>query len=668
MDPAQVLNGNGLVSPVLLRPDFKSRAAAKVNGNNNGYDNGYAESTMSFDSTSSGSNVFSAFSRNRCDSIALDDDKESKILVIYTGGTIGMIRNDDDVLVPTPNNLERKIKQDPRLYDAQYARKKYGPAMNSSPLVLPRVKGFRRIIYSIYQYNELLDSSNMCIKDWRQIAEDIWQAYELYDGFVVLHGTDTLAYTASALSFMFENLGKTVIITGAQLPVFDLRSDGNDNFVNSLLIAGNYNIPEVTIFFHNKLLRGNRTVKVDSENFDAFDSPNMPPLASVGIDINVSFRQIYRPKTIEKFTVHLSLNENVSLLRIFPNITADTVKTFLQPPIQGVVLQTYGAGNLPCNREDIMAALKAATDRGVMILNCSQCCKGSVNSVYQTGHILNQVGVISGNDITPEAALAKLSYVLSKDDWDLNTKRMMLGSNLRGEMCGGKSEQPNTLAEWDLVDAVARTLHVSSPQELTVLGAVLFPAMLNNAIVRSDLTKLDELKGFGADFSAQNSDGRTGLHLACSLGNLKVVRYLLLNGASVHIKDRFDRTPLIDAVENDHVDVIKLLRRCGAHLNSHPKHIGQQLCNAAAKGDVDRLVSYATAGADLAILSDINGRTALHTAVLMNQEHVVDYLIANEYAQVDMPDMLQVSPIEIARRTGSTDILEKLMKCYNQNN
>ncbi|XP_050528963.1 L-asparaginase isoform X2 [Daktulosphaira vitifoliae] len=565
------------------------------------------------------------------------------------------------ILVPTPNSFERKIKQDPHLYDAAYAQKKYGPAMNSSPLVLPKVKGFRRIIYSIYQYNELLDSSNMSIKDWKQIAEDIWQAYELYDGFVVLHGTDTLAYTASALSFMFENLGKTVIITGAQLPVFDLRTDGNDNFVNSLLIAGNYNIPEVTIFFHNKLLRGNRTVKIDSENFDAFDSPNVPPLAIAGIEINVSFRQIYRPKTIEKFSVHLSLNEHVSLLRIFPNITADTVRTFLQPPIEGVVLQTYGAGNLPCNREDIMAEVKKATDRGVMILNCSQCSKGSVNSVYQTGHILNQVGVISGNDITPEAALAKLSYVLSKDDWDFNTKRMMLGRNLRGEMGGGKSEQPNTLAEWDLVDAVARTLHVSSPHELNVLGAVLFPAMLSNAIVRSDLTKLDELKGFGADFSAQNSDGRTGLHLACALGNLKVVRYLLLNGSSVHIKDRFDRTPIIDAVENDHIEVIKLLRRCGAHLNSHPKYIGQQLCNAAAKGNINRLESYATAGADIATLSDINGRTALHTAALLNHEDVIDYLIDNQFADGEILDLMSVSPIEIARRKGHTNILEKLM-------
>ncbi|VVC29761.1 Hypothetical protein CINCED_3A023419 [Cinara cedri] len=528
--------------------------------------------------------------RKRCDSIPAADDgdqNESKVLVIYTGGTIGMIRNSENMLVPSKRNsldflMETKMRRDPRLYDAKYALHKYGQSMNCSPLVLPHVKGLRRIVYSVYQYSELLDSSNMSMSDWRSIAEDIWQAYELYDGFVVLHGTDTLAYTASALSFMFENLGKPVIITGAQLPVFDLRSDGSDNFVSSLLIAGNYCIPEVTILFHNKLLRGNRTVKVDCESFAAFDSPNLPPLAVIGIDINVSFRQIFRPRTIEKFRVQLQLDENVSLLRIFPNITADTVRTFLQPPIRGVVLQTYGAGNLPCNRVDIMAALKEATDRNVIIFNCSQCFKGSVTAVYQTGYVLNQVGVISGNDITPEAALAKLSYVLSKDDWDFNTKRMMLSANLRGEMSGAppKPAKKNRAAdEWDLVDAVARTLlHVNGSQELITLGGVLFPAMLGNAVVRSDLSKLDELKGFGADFSAQNADGRTALHLACALGDVRIVRYLLLNGASVHIKDHFERTPLIDAVENDRDEVVALLRRCGAHLNSPAKHVGQQLC------------------------------------------------------------------------------------------
>ncbi|KAL4105333.1 hypothetical protein QTP88_020578 [Uroleucon formosanum] len=626
--------------------------------------------------------------RRRCDSMTKTEDgdqNESKVLVIYTGGTIGMIRNDDNMLVPTPNNgnstdflMEHKMRQDHRLYDAKYAQHKYGASMNCSPLVLPMVKGFRRIVYSVYQYPELLDSSNMCMRDWRSIAEDIWQAYELYDGFVVLHGTDTLAYTASALSFMFENLGKTIIITGAQLPVFDLRSDGSDNFVTSLLMAGNYCIPEVTILFHNKLLRGNRTVKVDCESFAAFDSPNLAPLAVIGIDINVSFRQIFRPRTIEKFTVHLQLDENVSLLRIFPNITADTVRTFLQPPIRGVVLQTYGAGNLPGNRSDIMAELKAATDRGVIVFNCSQCFKGSVTAVYQTGHVLSQVGVISGNDITPEAALAKLSYVLSKDDWDLSTKRMMLGANLRGEMSGGppKPAKKNRAAdEWDLVDAVARTLlHVNGSQELTALGGVLFPAMLGNAVARSDLNKLDELKGFGADFSAQNADGRTALHLACALGDVRIVRYLLLNGASVHIKDKFERTPLIDAVENDRNDVVALLRRCGAHLNSPAKHVGQQLCNAAAKGNLQRLRSYAAAGADPSSANDLYGRTPLHAAALTNQTEVVEYLLSLHSAVLALghvdaappADLLGVTPVDVARAAGHAVLAEKLQQ-YFQN-
>ena len=288
------------------------------------------------------------------DLVHFDQRNESKVLVLYTGGTIGMVRNNEGVLAPAPNSLEAKVRSTCTMHDEEYfSHRKFGVQKLSKterkeillPLVLPHVPGHRRVIYSIYEYKPLLDSSNMEMTDWIQIAKDVQDAYEAFDGFVILHGTDTLAYTASALSFMLENLGKPVIVTGSQIPSFETRSDGRDNFVGALILAGNFNIPEVCVYFRHQLLRGNRTVKVSSENLEAFQSPNMKPLAEMKINIEVDYKGIHRPTVIERFRAHTELNPNVVLLRLFPSIRTETVKHFLEKPIEGVVLQCYGAGN-----------------------------------------------------------------------------------------------------------------------------------------------------------------------------------------------------------------------------------------------------------------------------------------------------------------------------------
>lgn len=255
---------------------------------------------------------------------------------------------------------------------------------------------------------------------------------------------------------MLENLGKTVIITGSQIPIFETRTDGKDNFTSGLILAGNYVIPgtriittflfannsehlkcliklllfcdkfsEVCVLFGNKLLRGNRTIKHSTVNLDAFDSPNYSPLAKIGISLQIDYRLIHRPCTVDKFTVHDTLNENVGVLRIFPSISTATIRAFLQPPMQGVVLQTFGSGNIPSNRKDLLDELKKANDRGVIVINCTQCTSGSVSEIYEAGQVLVDAGVITGFDMTPEAALTKLSYVLSKDEWSLDTKKQV---------------------------------------------------------------------------------------------------------------------------------------------------------------------------------------------------------------------------------------------------
>ncbi|XP_058452041.1 L-asparaginase-like [Malaya genurostris] len=585
------------------------------------------------------------------------DTPEAKVLVIYTGGTIGMMRNENNVLEPRPNELIRKIRKYPNMHDDAYASKRFGPTKNMAPLVLPYVEGqHRRILYQICEYENLLDSSNMGTTDWVHIATDIQQSYEFFDGFVILHGTDTLAYTASALSFMFENLGKTVIITGSQIPIFETRTDGNDNFTSALILAGNYIIPEVCVFFNDKLFRGNRTIKVSSESLDAFNTPNTAPLAKMGINVEVDYRLIFRPCTIEKFSVHTRLAENVGLLRLFPSISTAAVKAFLNPPMDGVVLQTYGSGNIPINRSELVDALREATARGVLIVNCTQCSEGSVCELYETGRLLQEIGIIPGYDMTPEAALAKLSYVLSKDDCSLDIKKMMMKNNLRGELTCEKTPE---MQEYDLIEAVARTLQLNSTKELNQLKSSLFPAMVNTAVVSRDVGKLNTLKGYGADLSAENYDRRAALHVACCEGNFEVVQFLLQNGAAIHIRDRYDRTPLMDAILNDHHQIIRLLIKCGAHLTGSIRAIGDSLCNAAARNLMTRLESYRIAGADMS-QEDSSGRTALHVAAMYGNMEIVKYLIQN-YAEIDVVDYLGLTPLDYAIKLKNQKVIDFLL-------
>uniref|UniRef100_A0A8D0B8R5 asparaginase n=1 Tax=Salvator merianae TaxID=96440 RepID=A0A8D0B8R5_SALMN len=409
----------------------------------------------------------------------------------------------------------------------------------------------KRIIYSILEYSPLLDSCNMTTDDWAKIMY-----YARYDGFVILHGTDTMAYTAAALSFMCENVGKTIVLTGSQVPIYELRNDGRSNLLGALLIAGQFIIPEVCLYFHHKLYRGNRVTKVDTGSFDAFSSPNLPPLANAEVDIKT-----------KKFEIHTDMNRNVGLLRIFPGITPTTVKAFLQHPMEGVVLETYGCGNAPNNCPDLLEELKQASERNVVILNCTQCLRGSVASTYATGQDLAHVGVISGGDMTPEASLAKLSYVLGKRHLTWKEKKKVNYQIYIGlEMCC--SWVPRG---WELSFLASE----AGPGQTAAMWMALGPPVLAQEInALPDVSLLQ-----GGNLSCEDYDGRTPLHIACSEGHVELVDYLLKKGASVYAKDRYGATALLNAIKFRHMEVIKLLRETGAHLSTEElANVGTELC------------------------------------------------------------------------------------------
>lgn len=291
--------------------------------------------------------------------------------------------------------------------------------------------------FSVSSFQQPIDSSNIGPEHWRAIAREIQKHYDNHDGFVILHGTDTMAYTASALSFMLENLAKPVILTGAQLPVSDPRSDARENLITALEIAsavdnGRPVVPEVCIYFDYQLLRGNRSRKVESMQFDAFDSGNYPPLAKAGVKIDYNTTAI-RPCPKGALVVNLKLDNRIAVLKLFPGITKEVMQSVFQANgLRAVVLETYGAGNAP-NEPWLLEILRTSVANGLILLNISQCPGGRVvQGRYQTSRELERIGVTGGADMTTEAAVTKLMVLLGKYDTDVVKKK--LSENLAGEL------------------------------------------------------------------------------------------------------------------------------------------------------------------------------------------------------------------------------------------
>jgi lysophospholipase len=364
-------------------------------------------------------------------------------VLISTGGTICM-RKSADGLVPARGFLKAGLAPRPVFNDGSYPEPleivtdDKGTRKAVQSLRTPVSTYERRVRYCVLEFEKLLDSSSIDSTGWDQIARTVQRNYQLFDGFVILHGTDSLAYTSSALSFMFHNLGKPVILTGSQAPMMELQTDAQDNLLNSLIIAGHFMIPEVCLFFNFKLFRGNRATKVSAESFDAFGSPNLPPLATISSTrTNVLWNRVHRSRDLSPFSIHTNLDTaHVACLRVFPGITPAMVDAVLRlEGLKGLVLETFGAGNIPGGPDSAMTrCLGDAVKRGIVIVNVTQCLSGSVSALYAPGTFLSRAGVVLGQDLTSEAALTKLAYLLALPESTPEEVAKRMSVSLRGEL------------------------------------------------------------------------------------------------------------------------------------------------------------------------------------------------------------------------------------------
>lgn len=521
---------------------------------------------------------------------------EVNTLIIYTGGTFGMARTPDGYM-PKRNWLLKKLQSNKTFYDQEYTTENPIPETSVTPLTMNE----HRIRYHLVEFEPLIDSSELNSRHYTLVAECIEENYEKYDSFIIIYGTDTMGYMASQLSFMFENLTKSVIITGSQIPISELRNDAEANLIGAFT-ACEFKIPEVMIYFNESLLRGNRTCKLSSTLLRAFGSPNFPELAK--FDVFLKFNRellLTPPPKTTKFSVFKLIERRIALIYVHPLITSSIFLSAFKKA-KAIVLETYGMGNFPMSRVDLIEIIEDALlkyNKTVVIV--SQCRKGFVRSSYASCVELKKLGAILAEDMTIEAVIAKLSYVLGKGFKGNDIRTQML-TNLRGEISVEKE-----ITEAD-----------TSNREEKLFNPLALKAIEN----KSEIDRVEHLLDLGLD-----------LNLIVTLMNTKAFQDLLSIKDTLQDKDNVALAHLLcqKAKENDHLSV-RLFHKIGANLS----------------------------------VSDYDNRTMAHVAAAQESKDVLMYLAAHTDVDFFLKDSHEYTPIDEIKNEELKEKIITMIKARNQ--
>eukprot|EP01063_Lacrimia_lanifica_P027265 TRINITY_DN3805_c2_g1_i1.p1 TRINITY_DN3805_c2_g1~~TRINITY_DN3805_c2_g1_i1.p1 ORF type:complete len:744 (+),score=171.01 TRINITY_DN3805_c2_g1_i1:131-2362(+) len=574
---------------------------------------------------------------------------DSKVLIIYASGGVGGKPNPErGAYYPCKGYLAELFRRNSKIHDLDYPSDDL-----QASLVTPVSYYGKRVHYDVREFDPLMDSASMDMNDWVRLSQTVSENYEHYDGFVVIHGADTMPYTASALSFMLEHIGKTVILTGGLVPLCEPRTDALNNIIDAITIAGHFFIPEVCLYCHGKLMRGARAVHRSATDFDMYYSPIAPLLGRVGVSIEIFWRNIRQPNTLSPLRTHVNMCTQVAVLHLFPGISSSAIKALVSPPIKGVVLRSYGSGSAPIVRRDVLGVLRAATQSGVTIINTSQAREGVVfTNPREHTNALNSVGVVPGGDMTCECALVKLSYLLGMFGDDTQKIRAYLERDLRGEITVPVATK--FTAEPDgILTKLSQALEVNSEGQGEELRDYLNGMVMCNAAQNGDVETMKMLveSSAGWQVDVQDYDARTPLHIAAAHGHAGVAGYLITKGARVHHKDRSGHTPLVVAIMNQKEEVAKVIAQAGGTLGMPPDRVTQLLHSAIVnkeRGQVELLVQF---GASLTA-TDHNRMTPLTVAVQQGSVDLVKRFLDTGCCDLQSRDWWGYTPLELAREAA----------------
>jgi len=581
----------------------------------------------------------------------ITSEGEKRVLMLYTGGAIGMSRSPLENMVNLKENLKKLLKNNPHLCDQNYT------FFNSENdfLITPHSMYGKRIWYKVEEFDEIKDSCDNDVEEWIKIAEAIERNYHAYDAFLILHGTDTMAYTASALSFMFENLRKTVILTGSQVPLSEMRNDAFENLLGALTLAGHFTIPEVSIYFRNKLFRGNRTIKVDAFGLEGFDSPNMQPLVVFGLTPKIDWSIIPKQKS-NKFHVEKNLSRKVGVLKMYPTMPTQIIKNVLEDDLDACIIEGFGAGSLPLGRPEIREIFKKATSEGKILLVISQCARGSVNPAYSMDQQFIDLGLISGLDMTVECAVAKLAYLLGKN-LPLEEAKELIQKDIRGD-CTEQHPISFDIKEDSILQVIANSFKASVEQEAVKDG--LFPTLTSYAAHFGYIHVLDELKRCGTRFDIGDYEGKTPLHIAAKCGQVDVIKYLITAYNNLNSVDGRGRSALFEAILNKKFDAAKILIASGAKTLAQPREMTDFLFKSTKKGDLATVKLIHHSGEQqLDSYKNADKRTIAHIAVCENRIEILRFLKETLY-NFNVQDRWGQTPLGEAKRLQLTEIIELL--------